>query len=73
MSYSKSFESTMDIIPDAEVLSDLKSVLQASNDLETFDSNFESKYSATVRWIKKTNIRIAGKIVASRLTSLDRL
>ena len=65
MSYSKSFESTMDIIPDAEVLSDLKqleSVLQASNDLETFCSNLESKYSATARWIKKTNIRIGSRL-----------
>lgn len=53
------------IIPDAEVLSDLKqleNVLQASNDLETHCSNLERKYSTTARWIKKTNIRIGSQL-----------
>ena len=55
----------MDIIPDAEVLSDLKqleNVLQASDDLETHCFNLESKYSATARWIKKTSICIGGHL-----------
>ena len=65
MSYAKSFKSTVDIIPDAEVLSDLKqleNVLEASDDLETHFTNLESKYSASARWIKKTNIRIGSDL-----------
>lgn len=60
-----SYESTVDIIPDAEVLSDLKqleNVLQGSDDLETHCSNLESKYSTTARWIKQTNIRIGSHL-----------
>ena len=57
----KEYDSKMDIIPEAEVLSDLKqleNVLQVGEGVETHCSNLKSKYSAISRWIKKTNIGI---------------